>query len=143
MLTARYTSFRSIPPPGNSASSVHPLPLLCEPARSSGLRAVMIYASQRYKQPCGINSRQPLLGKPPHTTKLRLAAYLVVRIALLASGLLAHTRTPTRGLTPGSPSFALNGSQFKTQKSYMRNNGKGTLYRLVKTNFRLGKRMVL
>jgi hypothetical protein len=42
---AHSTSFRFIPSSFTQQAAVHPLPLLCSPALSSGLRAVMLFAS--------------------------------------------------------------------------------------------------
>jgi hypothetical protein len=65
------TSFRFIPSSFTQQAAVHPLPLLCSPALSSGLRAVMLFAS-RLVGHCTI----PLLSTN-HPTRQKITPALV------------------------------------------------------------------
>jgi hypothetical protein len=114
---AHSTSFRSFIPSSLGKFAVHPLPLLCSPALSSGLRAVMLFASclvghrstNRFQQP--ITHKQKITpalvrcSRSPQSRFTFLAAFLIARTALIRSSfaLLAHTLPPARGLTSGKP----------------------------------------
>ncbi len=104
------TSFRFIQSSFTQQAAGHPLPLLCSPALSFGLRAVMFFAQrvvgrhaassfQQSAHPSK-KSRQPLLGAflfPPHMLSLQSLPHSSHRPPMV--GLLAHTLPPARGLT--------------------------------------------
>lgn len=113
---ARSTSFRFIQSSFTQQAAGHPLPLLCSPALSFGLRAVMFlhHALLADTPAAPFNnlhthskkSRQPLFGACLYPdTCFSCWHFLIVRIALIRSSfvLFAHTLPPARGLTSGRP----------------------------------------
>jgi hypothetical protein len=67
---AHSTSFRFIPSSFTQQATVHPLPLLCSPALSSGLRAVMFFAPLHVGRHTSNSFQQPTTRKQKNTPAL-------------------------------------------------------------------------
>ena len=99
----------SLRPHSLQQGAVHPLPLLCSPALSVGLRACRwldlfskfsLCTIRRFTRR-SVSGGGPLFGAAASANPTtHSAAFLIARIALLRAGFLAHTLPPARGLTP-------------------------------------------
>lgn len=115
------TPFRFIPSSFSQQAAVHPLPLLCEPARSSRLRAVMIYASPRKAHRSHKCTPALVRKAASHWAGAHAASSLIVRIALLRPGSL---------LTPVLPLAA-------SLRETLRSSLKARIYLIPKQNPKL------
>ena len=129
---AHSTPFRFIPSSFTRQATVHPLPLLCSPALSSGLRVVMLFAprlvgrhtflllstnlrahAKNHANPCSVRADLP-------DTFHRCQHFLIARTALIRSSfaLRAHTLPPARG-THSTPFHSpLGGSQERQRPTH-------------------------
>jgi len=129
---AHSTSFRFIPSSFTQQAPVHPLPLLCSPELSFGLRVVMLFApllvgrhtflllstnlranAKNHANPCSVRADLPV-------TFHRCQHFLIARTALIRSSfaLHAHTLPPARG-THSTPFHSpLGGSQVRQRPAH-------------------------